>query len=133
MKYALITIATLVASPVYAGSLASQGLADPVVTPPAKCWLIPGILPCHDRGKPCPINEGSVTGIPSSGPTPGPNPGPTPTPGPNPTPETPSGKAKGNNGWGNGDQSAPGNSRQNNNAENKDGNSQRNHGNARPN
>ena len=36
-------------------------------------------------------------------------------------------RVKGNNGWGNGDQSAPGNSRDNNNAENSNRN-QRNHG-----
>ena len=35
-------------------------------------------------------------------------------------------RVKGNNGWGNGDQSAPGNSQDNNNAENS-GRSQRNH------
>lgn len=39
---------------------------------------------------------------------------------------------KGNNGWGNGDQSAPGNSRDNNNAENGHG-SQQNHGSANQN
>jgi len=43
-------------------------------------------------------------------------------------------RVKGNNGWGNGDQSAPGNSGPNNNAENdRGGRSQRNHGNANSN
>ena len=41
-------------------------------------------------------------------------------------------RVKGNNGWGNGDQSAPGNSGPNNNAENdKGGRNQNNHGQAR--
>ncbi len=44
------------------------------------------------------------------------------------------GGPKGNNGWGNGDQSAPGNSGGHNNAENnRNGNSHRNHGDANPN
>ena len=43
-------------------------------------------------------------------------------------------RVKGNNGWGNGDQSAPGNSGPNNNAENdRGGRSQRNHGSANSN
>ena len=50
----------------------------------------------------------------------------TDTPNTHSTPNKPD-RVKGNNGWGNGDQSAPGNSRENNNAENSN-RSQRNHG-----
>lgn len=57
----------------------------------------------------------------------------TPPSEPPTTPEKPD-RVKGNNGWGNGDQSPPGNSGANNNAENdRGGRSQRNHGNAKSN
>lgn len=65
-------------------------------------------------------------------PTSPPNDEPNEPPKDKPEVDTPSDKpdrVKGNNGWGNGDQSAPGNSGSNNNAENdQGGRTQRNHG-----